>query len=192
MKIYTYKDDEHYRKEQEKANKKKLDKIWVQESTIEKIYFDFGKNCKAILCHGTRNAAEQKYFQKYYPNADIIGTEISKTAQEFNNTVQWDFRQDNKSWHKKFDILYSNSFDHTNMPRETLVIWRNQIKPNGIMYIEYCFSESNNKSRKSDPLELTRIEFEDLLEQSNLSIIKIFDAKGPFANDKSILFKIKK
>lgn len=76
------------------------------------------------------------------------------------------------------------------MPLETLSIWSNQIKPNGIMYIEYCFNDSNNKSRKSDPLELTRIEFEDLLKKSHLNIEKIFDVNGPTTNDKSILFKI--
>jgi len=192
MKIFNYESDTHYRHEQETANIKKLKKIWVQENTIEKIFNDFGKNCSAVICHGTRNGAEQNFFKKYYPNADIIGTEISKTAGLFANTIQWDFRKQNKDWLEKFDILYSNSFDHTNIPEETLKVWHEQVKKSGCIYIEFCFDSDNNNSRASDPLEISEKDLMDLFEKSKLRVIKTYDTHGPNLNDKSKMYALLK
>lgn len=179
MKIYNYKDDEHYRTEQEKANKKKLDNIWVQEKTISLIKNNCSKKIENILCHGTRNAKEQKLFKQAFPDANIIGTEISSTASLFPMTEQWDFRKKNPTWFGKFDLLYSNSFDHTNEPLQTMEVWREQIVKEGWICVEFQYGKSNNKSSSSDPLELNQTEFENLISQSDLQIEQILNTHGP-------------
>lgn len=192
MKIYNYESEEHYKQEQEKANFQKLKNIWVQEKTVKKIFYDFGENCSAIICHGTRNAAEQNFFKKYYPNAEILGSEISSTASQFAMTAQWDFRKQNKDWLQRFDILYSNSFDHTNAPKETLLVWQEQITDSGCMYIEFSFDPNNNSSRASDPFEIDESELIDLFQYAGLKISNIYNTQGPSSNDASKLYALTK
>lgn len=173
MKIYKYKNDDEYIEAQKAANKRKIKKIWVHKSTIMEIK-KRQPQASFILCHGTRNAAEQSFFQEAYPEAQIVGTEISDTALDFPLTVQWDFRKEKKDWIGQFDIVYSNSFDHTNQPQETLKVWKNQLKKKGILVIEYSFAKTDNKSRKSDPLEITSKEFRSLCRKEGLLLIDEF------------------
>jgi len=165
MRIYQYKDYDEYVKEQTKANKRKIDWVYVKEHTIAHIHKTHSI-ASSIICHGTRNAAEQKFFQKYYPAAEIIGTEISETASAFPMTVQWDFAEPKNEWIRRFDILYSNSFDHSLDPMKTLSTWKDQIHANGRMYIEY--SSAHSEMTSSDPLEATHDEFKQMLTDSGL------------------------
>lgn len=165
MKIYQYKNYEEYVAEQTKANKRKLHWVYVREHTIQHIHKD-KPLASHIICHGTRNAAEQNFFQKYYPAAEIIGTEISETATQFPMTVQWDFAMPKYEWIGKFDIVYSNSFDHSIDPLKTLDTWKNQLTDSGRMYIEY--SSVHSLMSPSDPLDATHEEFVQLLKDSGL------------------------
>ena len=108
MKLYEYKDYDEYVSEQNRANALKIKHVWVDRSTISQIA-ETVDEASAIICHGTRNAAEQRYLKEYYPTAEIIGTEISDTADQFEMTVQHDFHEQKDEWVGKFDILYSNS-----------------------------------------------------------------------------------
>ena len=63
MKIYEYKNYDEYVAEQTRANKLKLGNVWVQKGTIDQIKQRV-TNPKAVICHGTRNAMEQNYFQQ--------------------------------------------------------------------------------------------------------------------------------
>ena len=62
MKIYQYKDYDEYVASQIEANIRKIKNIWVEKKTIQEISRQHGP-ANTILCHGTRNAAEQKYFK---------------------------------------------------------------------------------------------------------------------------------
>ena len=101
MKIYKYSNHEEYIDIQTKANIRKLNNVWVDKETISKIY-EMVPIAAFILCHGTRNAAEQKYFKHFYPYAEIIGTEISHTASKFEMTIQHDFHEIKEEWINKF------------------------------------------------------------------------------------------
>ena len=168
MKVYKYKDYDHYVEEQTKANIRKLHWVYVKEHTIQFISKQH-PFASSIICHGTRNAAEQKFFKKYYPNAQIIGTEISETAKAFPMTIQHDFAIQKENWIGKFDIVYSNSFDHSIDPNKTLVTWRDQLSSSGKMFIEY--SEEHSEMTPSDPLEATHKEFKELLSNNKLMAI---------------------
>ena len=175
MKIYEYKNYDEYVDEQTKANKVKLASIWVQKSTIDQIAQRV-LYPKAIMCHGTRNGSEQNYFQQIYgENVEIIGTEISETATQFNMPVQHDFHEQKQEWVDHFDILYSNSFDHSYDPWKCIKTWGDQLKQGGWAFLEMSTDRKINVSRPSDPLKIESTkEVMDLLEHGGLECIDEF------------------
>lgn len=177
MKIYQYNSYEDYVAAQVEANVKKIKNIWVERKTIEDIKTR-QPVAHTILCHGTRNATEQKYFRKFYPNAEIVGTEISHTARHFPMTVQWDFHNVNPKWINKFNIVYSNAIDHSYDPIKMLTTWRDQLKGCGRLYLEHGFSDQDNRSRPSDPLEIRGEEIEHLIETVGMTLTDTFTTTG--------------
>jgi hypothetical protein len=176
MKIYQYKDHKEYVEEQTRANVTKLDKIWVSDLTIHTIKskIDYAVN---ILCHGTRNAAEQKLFLENYPYAEVIGTEISHTASQFPYTVQHDFHEVKDEWIDRFDIVYSNSFDHSYDPNKSLSAWKDQIHDGGYIFIELMTGD-DQKAKSTDPLELSEEEFVHLCKELDLKVENKFRTIG--------------
>ena len=169
MKIYPYKDYQEYVQAQTEANLQKIKLVHVTRNTVSHISRMHGP-ASMILCHGTRNAAEQKLFQQFYPQATIIGTEISHTAADFPMTVQWDFHDRRQDWIRQFDIVYTNSFDHSIDPSKALTTWSEQLHDQGCLYLEHSF---HVKSRSWDPLEIEINELEDLFVDIGLEILSI-------------------
>ena len=68
--------------------------IWVylKKVTIDAIVENMN-SANTVLCHGTRNGAEQRYFKDHWKNAEVLGTEISDTATQFPMTVEWDMQK---------------------------------------------------------------------------------------------------
>lgn len=181
MKLYKYTNYEDYVAAQEEANKRKITNVWVREKTIEQIQKRVPK-ASNILCHGTRNAAEQKYFKKRYPNANIIGTEISETASQFPMTVQHDFHETKEEWVGAFDIVYANSWDHSYDPKRSLLVWINQLKDDGLLFLEQATDSSDNRARRSDPLEINHDEIVELIKELGAKLVEFYDDKtGPGA-----------
>jgi hypothetical protein len=54
MKIHNYLSDDDYRLAQERANLRKISKVWVRESTIDAIVARVPA-ATSVICHGTRN-----------------------------------------------------------------------------------------------------------------------------------------
>jgi len=174
MKIYEFDSYEDYVEAQTLANIRKIDFIWAKDEIILEIAKDKG-TAKNILCHGTRNGAEQKYFKTYFCDAYVVGTEISKTATQFPMTVQHDFTFPKDEWIGKFDIVYSNSFDHSIDPEKTIQTWRDQLSDTGKLYIEYC--EIASWACQSDPLEADDEEVKEMIEKY-LKVEKIIHHGG--------------
>lgn len=175
MKIWKYKDEKEYRQHQYKANAEKIDRIWVQDFDIEYIAISMRSKAidvKSVLCHGTRNGAEQRYFKKFFPNLkEVIGTEIAPTAKDFEDTIRHDFQKVHDQLIGRFDIVYSNSLDHSRNPLETLKIWGNQLKNNhrSVMWLDVVFNHHVNSSSASDPIEWdSQEEFEALALEAKL------------------------
>ena len=144
---------EEYKKNQTKTNKLKINNVWVREENID----DIKKYCithnlsiKEILCHGTRNGAEIKFFKKYFSNSNVLGTEISETATNYNDTVQWDFHEVNQEWVNNFDIVYSNSWDHSYNLNKSIGVWVNQLSGDGILVLEWSDYSHNKAFNKID------------------------------------------
>ena len=170
MKIYKYKDYDEYVDWQIKTNKEKKGWVYVKSGTIDQIVKD-RIFAATILCHGTRAAGEQSYFLKHFPNAKIIGTEISDNATEYPMTIQHDFNVQKPEWINKFDIVYSNAIDHSIDPKATLITWRNQLNETGRLYLEYSEMQSIPGGNRNDPLDATNEEIENLLLEIDLNIV---------------------
>ena len=171
MKVYQHNTYEEYVKAQTICNKAKVNWVYAHPSTIETISKD-KKEANFIICHGTRNGAEQKFFQKHFPNAYIIGTEISDNALQFEMTVRHDFSIQKKEWIDKADIVYSNSFDHTNDPQKTILTWKDQLSPTGKIYMEY--NEGDSVCEPADCLDARESEIIELIKKNGLNITNRF------------------
>jgi hypothetical protein len=180
-KIYKYKSYEEYVKIQTHVNKEKIKKVYVRKTVIESIvnyinskHSDLNIEKYNVLCHGTRNGAEQKYFKEYWPNANVLGTEISDTATNFEMTIEWDMQKQKDEWINQWDVIYLNSFDHCIYPEEALQTWKNQLSPNGFLFIEY--SEKLSVGNYGDPLDATLDEVKQMMIDAGLNIEEFVDA----------------
>ncbi|MDC1201358.1 hypothetical protein N8082_02640 [Planktomarina temperata] len=154
--LHKYASYEEYKETQIKYNKLKIDKIWADDITLGRVA-EVVKNKLGsqrtnlrILCHGSRNGYEVKCLQKLFPNAEILGTDISDTASDYG-LVQWDFHDVNSDWLKHFDVIYTNSLDQSWQPREALKVWLDQLSNDGILIIEHTESHSATEASKMDP-----------------------------------------
>jgi len=181
MEIFKYKDYEDYVKSQIEGNLKKIDKIkekniaYVKPETITQIVKRM-PDAKRVLCHGTRNAKEQIYFQELLPKAFIIGSEISPNATEFPMTVEHDFNAVKDEWLESFDIVYSNSFDHTITPLETLQVWKDQLTDNGTLFIEHTVVKRNHVSNATDPLKIEKEELINMIDAAGMTVVEEFES----------------
>lgn len=146
-------DYNQYKKIQEEGNKRKINSSWVREEEIaflSKKLKECNPNPTFGICHGTRRGYEQKWFSEYL-GCDTIGTEISETAKDFPNTIQWDFHEVNPEWEKKADFVYSNSFDHSYDPAKALNAWLNSLKDTGVCIIEHSQFHLPEAANELDP-----------------------------------------
>ena len=155
VKIYKYKNYDEYKDTQIYYNKKKIEHVWADEKTLEKIR-DFlientsGGIIKGI-CHGSRNGFEQNFFNENKDRFYVIGTDISDTAENYKNSVMHDYHEEKKEWLNNFDFVYSNSLDQSFDPRKALKTWLNQLKKNGFIIIEHTDQHGVIASGKMDP-----------------------------------------
>jgi hypothetical protein len=144
-------DYEAYRQIQMAGNIRKIENVWVKEENIS-LLSDYIRrkvaNVRFGLCHGTRRGKEQEWFRKYL-NCEVIGTEISDTAADFPNTIQWDFHDVKPEWIDSVDFIYSNSFDHTYDPKKCLDAWMSCIAKDGICIIEH--TSGHERASELDP-----------------------------------------
>ena len=176
MEIYKYDSYGHYVKAQTEANKIKIKKVYAHAKNFPD-FVQRKKDAKNVICHGSRNGAELKYFSSAYakidnPAVQVLGTDISDTATQFENTVQWDMMKPNPEWLGKWDVVYTNSFDHSFDPVGTLKVWGEQLTKDGIIILEFSFHSKHQKtSRAWDPIgKMTREDMEDCIAKSGLTL----------------------
>ena len=178
MKIHKYKNYDDYIEKQKSTTKKKYGKLrYARQSVINQIADLHKGEVSNILCHGARSGEEQKYFKNFcYPDAYVIGTELSPLAEKVEMTLIHDFNQPIDEWIGKFDIIYSNSFDHTITPQETINIWLNQLSPTGRLYIEWS-DEQNDTAHEMDPFSAKQKEIIELAKTKYIMSHKADGAK---------------
>jgi hypothetical protein len=144
-------DYETYKQVQVAGNLKKLDDVWVREENIAFLSEYIKKTVGEVgfgICHGTRRGKEQEWFSKHL-GCEAIGTEISDSAEQFPNTIQWDFHEVKPEWIGAVDFIYSNSFDHTYDPEKCLNAWMSCLKQGGVCILEH--SSGHEQAHELDP-----------------------------------------
>lgn len=96
------------------------------------------------ICHGARNGLESDEFAKHFHGSTVIGTDLfpnSGRSTEWHRSktqvVAWDFSKVNQDWVGAMDFVYTNSLDHSSNPEETLTTWLGQLKPTGLLMIQW-------------------------------------------------------
>lgn len=151
-------DYETYKAVQQAGNIHKINLVSASETALGELAADLvAHNFKPrfILCHGTRNGAEQRFFRSHFPQARIIGTEISDTATQFPDTIQWDFHEVKPEWVGAVDLIYSNSWDHSYDPKVLFAAWGRCISAGGLMAIEHTTGHLPQKRAVLDPFGAT-------------------------------------
>ena len=155
IKIYKYKNYDEYKDTQIYYNKKKIEHVWADEKTLEKIRDFLIENTSTGIikgiCHGSRNGFEQNFFNKNQDKFYVIGTDISDTAENYKNSVIHDFHEEKKEWLNSFDFVYSNSLDQSFDPKKAVQTWLNQLKKDGFIIIEHTDQHGVIASGKMDP-----------------------------------------
>ena len=190
MKLHKYKSYDEYYDLQVKCNASKIDNVWAKEKYIKKIC-EYIKGSKRGLCHGVRNGKEVEFFKKYLPGCKVIGTEISPTANNYKNVIEWDFHDIKKEWLSRHDFIYTNSFDHAYNPAKAIVNWIKSLKKGGILIIEH--TKRHEESTRYDPFGA---EFKELkvficeMLRCKAEIIDIIDFKDGRQTKEIIIKKI--
>jgi SAM-dependent methyltransferase len=143
---------QEYRDVQIHHNKRKLDSIWADDTTLSVIADDIRAHGLGAtgICHGARNGFEVAWFRKAL-SGEVIGTDISETAEEFPNMHVWDFQDENPDWADSFGFVYTNSLDQAMEPKRALASWSRQLKPGGRIYIEHTMAHSAEGAGEMDP-----------------------------------------
>ncbi len=165
LKIYKYQTYEDYVDSQKKANRKKASRVWAREKYIRRIAGMLTLHSpKKGICHGVRTGAEVDWFTKYLPDCDVAGTDIGYSQNP--KVACWDFNKGNINWHKRLDFVYSNSFDHAYDPHTTVALWVSQLKPGGILVLEYDKRQQHRKGPNAmDPVSMSIEEMAALLKE---------------------------
>ena len=136
-------DYEVYAKAQTLLNRKKIHLNGPAKALIKQLGFyvrqefiNIGHQPKLGLCHGSRQGHEQKHFSKYL-QIPVLGTDISDTANQFPNTIRWDFHNIADKWINNVDFIYSNSLDHSYDPIHCLRQWFKCLRPGGICILAF-------------------------------------------------------
>lgn len=153
--LHEYQSYEEYRNTQLFYNQKKINNVWADAKTLDRVVTLVcdGRENRPIngICHGTRNGFEQNYLNSSDCDIYAIGTDISDTALNYKNSVQWDFHDAKDDWVNSFDFVYTNSLDQSWKPKLAVQTWLNQLKPNGILIIEHTEAHGPLCASKMDP-----------------------------------------
>jgi hypothetical protein len=167
MKVYRHKNYKEYKDAQIEKNIRKLDNVWIREEEIESISKKIKKlipDVKFGICHGVRNGWEVHQLRDRL-GIDIIGTDISPTATQFEHVIEWDFHNVKSEWIDNVDFIYSNSFDHSYDPKKCLDVWMDCIKkPNGICFLHWV-SSNVKKLDAADCFSATLDEYRKLINE---------------------------
>ena len=153
--LHEYSSYEEYRRIQILHNKRKLTEVWADKATldlvVERVRNEFpGLDTLSAICHGTRNGFEQNYIASKM-KVDIVGTDISETANQFPRSVQWDFHNRNDKWINRQNFIYSNSLDQSWKPQLALTTWLEQLQGGGMIFIEHTEAHGPQGAGEMDP-----------------------------------------
>lgn len=172
-------DFDSYKQAQEELNIQKIRTVWVKEFEI-KIMTNYLKkynsDIKFGICHGSRNGSEVEMFRKYL-NANVIGTDISKTARRFPFMIQWDMHEVKKEWVGSVDFIYSNSFDHTYDIDLCLKRWISCLNDKGVLLLHFGYFGKKKSVTPGDCFFASKVEYKELVNKHG-KLLDVIEMEG--------------
>ena len=151
VRIWKYANYKEYVSSQVKRWKSQRKKVKPFEyyKNIVRPLFDFVDKDKisTVICQGVRNDNEVQCMRKIFKKSTVYGTDISYESHA-QNIYRLDFSKCPEDWGKKFDLLFSNSIDHSYIGEDILKEWVRITR--GYMIIQFAGSSP----RPSDPFSV--------------------------------------
>ncbi len=180
--------DEKYTYEQYEAiQKHRSDRKWGTQnfnadilfSMLDKVIDDIFET-KTVVCMGIRKGNEYssiKDYKKFRNLPEIYGVDINpKVTGVGDNCFCFDFSKLPKEWGDKFDLLYSNSLDHSFDVNDTLKEWSRVVRKGGYLLLDLSVGIGVDKS---DIYSFSMNDIAGLFEDiEGLSLINTWQEKG--------------
>lgn len=166
MKLLQFDTYESYVEAQTATNKQKLNNVWVSERELRQIADYYKTRVRRPtfgICHGVRNGYEVQKLRELL-GFNIIGTEISETADLFENVIQWDFHDSKEEWIGNVDFLYSNSWDHSCDPERMFATWLRCLSPQGRCFLQWSPNHAEQGVGGADCFGVSLDELKQIIE----------------------------
>jgi SAM-dependent methyltransferase len=165
--LFQFENYDHYVRVQTACNKAKIEKTWVGPDECKVIAATVQDRTPLPafgICHGVRNGYEVRVLRELLA-AEVIGTDISDTAEQFPFVVRWDFHEPNVKWIGRADFIYSNSLDHGFDPKSAVAVWVDSLAPGGILILHWSTGHDypDFANDGADCFAATKHEYADLL-----------------------------
>jgi len=167
MKLSKFPSYSAYREAQISKNLAKINVVAVSERELAVVANYVRRTLPSAsfgICHGVRNGFEVKRLRKLL-KLNVIGTEISPTATNFPNVIEWDFHEVKPEWIGKVDLIYSNSWDHSFDPDLLFSRWFQCLAPSGILFIQWTTAHVEVNQGSGDCFGATLPELVELLNE---------------------------
>jgi len=173
MKKHKYKSNEEYIEAQLSKTTRHPNKVFVLPTTIDAICdYLHDEDIENGLCHGVRSGAEVDNFTNKL-DIDVIGTDL--LPNDHPDVIKHDFHIQKPEWINHFDMIYSNSTDHSHSPEQCIETWIEQLSDKGFLFIEWTTYHQN--CNNVDCFGATLEEYEKLMEKYIYGRIELDDKR---------------
>lgn len=140
---------------------------WIDEEglvEVNKLIHNYITDVQTMVCHGCRNGVEVDVLQKLNPEAKVFGTDLYGEAYKYDRTYfkEMDFDVVPEEWKGYFDVVYSNSIDHSRQPLNTLLAWKSELKEDGIIFVNFHWGRGVSRE---DCFHLDRDRYENEIKE---------------------------
>lgn len=191
MKLHKFGNYDEYKSVQSAKNARQLDVVWATEETMDAVAKDVKthiRNAKFAIVHGGKAGWEVNALSNRL-GIDVIGTDISHTANQFEKMIEWDFHKVKDEWLGNVDFIYTNCLDHSYDPEIAFKSWMSCIQPNGRCYIEWSELHGEDHSTVDDPFGATEEEYHELFSRECVVLDKLIvpaDPSHPYPHDRKV------
>jgi hypothetical protein len=128
----------------EKVNVKQTKSAYeIVADGIKKHFLGIENKKQEMLCLGTRNNHERDCFASFFPSFIVKSVDISPLAKA---DYTLDFTSLPQEWQDRWDIIYSNSIDHSNESTKTLDEWIRCLKSGGIIALGFSYGHETSNT----------------------------------------------
>jgi hypothetical protein len=166
MKVLSFDSYDEYKQVQVSANRLKFGQVYAEDPELRRIASHFLTHTRDEglgLCHGVRNGYEVRKLRSLMPAVNIIGTDISHTAEKIENCIVWDMHATKPEWAGSVKFMYSNSWDHAYDPDLLFARWSDTLAPDGRLYLSYTDLHSEQGINEDTKIDVVGCSLDELI-----------------------------